>query len=44
MHWMEKRWQSSLFIDDLYKQGVRCFVVDENFSNKKINEYAGAAF
>lgn len=39
-----KRWQSSLFIDDLYKQGVRCFVVDENFSNKKINEYAGAAF
>ncbi|MBX2935346.1 MAG: bifunctional UDP-N-acetylmuramoyl-tripeptide:D-alanyl-D-alanine ligase/alanine racemase [Ferruginibacter sp.] len=39
-----KRWQSSLFIDDLYKQGVRCFVVDENFSDKKINEYAGAAF
>lgn len=39
-----KRWQSSLFIDDLYKQGVRCFVVDENYSNKKINEYNDAAF
>lgn len=38
------RWQGSSFIDDLYKQGVRCFVVDESYSNEKIHKYTGAAF
>lgn len=38
------RWQGSSFIDDLYKQGVRCFVVDENYIGEKINKYSNAVF
>jgi len=39
-----KHRQRNSFIDDLYKQGVRCFVVDTNYSNEKINEFPKAAF
>jgi alanine racemase len=34
----------SVFIDNLYQKGVRCFVVDEEFGNPEIEKFTKATF
>jgi len=39
-----QRRKGSLFIDELYHKGVKCFVVDEQFDEHAIRNYPQAAF
>lgn len=39
-----QRRNGSLFIEELYHKGVNCFVVDENFSKTKMQQFSNAFF